>query len=101
MESKKNDTNELEYKTEIDPQTQKTNSWLPEGKCGERNEGVGFNTYTLLYTTQIINKDLLFSTGNFTQNFIISYKGKESEKKRYINGCIIESLCCTPKTNNM
>ena len=29
---KKNDTNELIYKTEIDPQTQKTNLWLPGGK---------------------------------------------------------------------
>ena len=27
-----NDTNELIYKTEIDPQTQKTNLWLPKGK---------------------------------------------------------------------
>ena len=28
----KNDTNELVYKTEIDPQTQKTNLWLPKRK---------------------------------------------------------------------
>ena len=32
---KKNDTNELIYKTEIDSQTWKTNLWLPTGK-GER-----------------------------------------------------------------
>ena len=31
---KKNDTNELIYKTEIDPQTQKTNLWLPKGNGG-------------------------------------------------------------------
>ena len=31
MESKY-DTNELIYKTETDPQTQKTNLWLPKGK---------------------------------------------------------------------
>ena len=30
----KNDTNELIYKTETDPQTSKTNLWLPEGKGG-------------------------------------------------------------------
>ena len=30
-----NDTNELIYKTEIDPQTQKTNLWLPKGKGEE------------------------------------------------------------------
>ena len=29
---KKKDTNELIYKTEINPQTSKTNSWLPKGK---------------------------------------------------------------------
>ena len=32
-------------------------------------------TYTLLYITQKTNKDLLFSTGNYTQNFVITYKG--------------------------
>ena len=33
-ESEKKDTNELIYKTEIEPQTQKTNLWLPKGKGG-------------------------------------------------------------------
>ena len=28
----KKDTNKLIYKTEIEPQTQKTNLWLPKGK---------------------------------------------------------------------
>ena len=32
MESKKNVTNELIYKTEVDSQSQKTNVWLPKGK---------------------------------------------------------------------
>ena len=32
-----------------------------------------------------------------TQYFVITYKGKESEKNMYI--CITESLCCTPETN--
>ena len=31
MESKKNDMNELIYKTEIDSQTSKMNLWSPEG----------------------------------------------------------------------
>ena len=35
MESKKkNDKNELIYKTETDSQTSKTNLWLPKGKGG-------------------------------------------------------------------
>ena len=54
------------------------------GKWEGINEEVGINTYTLLYIKQIPNKDLLYSTGNYTQYFIIIYKGKESEKNRYI-----------------
>ena len=35
VKSKKNDTNELIYKTETDSQTQKTDLWLPKGTvCG-------------------------------------------------------------------
>ena len=33
---KKNDTNELIYKTEIDSLTQKTKLWLPKGKAGKK-----------------------------------------------------------------
>ena len=41
---------------------------------------------------------IVYSTGNYTQYFVISYKGKDSEKKnRYIH--ITESLCCMPETN--
>ena len=36
---KKNDTNELIYKTEIDSQTQKTNLWLSKGKGKGMGEG--------------------------------------------------------------
>ena len=42
----------------------------------------------------MIKKDLPYSTGNYTQYFVITYKGKESEKDY-----IAESLCCTPETN--
>ena len=82
----KNDTNELIYKTETDSQTQKINLQLPKGIVGggwvgEINQEVGINRYTLLYIEQINNKDLLYSTGNYTQYFVITYKGKESEKE--------------------
>lgn len=36
---------------------------------------------SLLYIKQISSKDLLFSTGNYTQCYKIVYKGKESEKE--------------------
>ena len=35
---KKNDTNELIYKTETDSQTQKTNLWFPQGKGQGRDK---------------------------------------------------------------
>ena len=44
---------------------------------------------------KINNKGLLYSTGNYTQCFVITYVGKES-KKEYIY--ITELLCCTHKT---
>ena len=77
---------------------------------GERREWEGINkkfeinTYTLLYIKQINNKDLLYSTGNYTQQFVITYKGKEPEKEwRYIYGVLYiyktESLWCTTETN--
>ena len=43
---------------------------------------LGINIYTLLYVKQIINKDVLDSTGNSTQYSLITYMAKESEKER-------------------
>ena len=56
------------HNTEIDPQTQKTNLWLPKGKGGGINQEFGVKIYTVLYIKQITNKDLLQSTGNYTYN---------------------------------
>ena len=54
---------------------------------GEREEGedkleeFGINIYTILYVKQIANKDLQYSTWNYTQYFVITYKGKAPEKE--------------------
>ena len=48
---------------------------------GEINWEIGIDIYTLLYIKQINNKDLLYSTGNYTQYSVMTYKGKESEKQ--------------------
>ena len=89
------DTNQLIYKTETDSQTQKTNLWLPKGKGEGINQEFGINIYTLLYIKyQIANKDLLYSTGNYTQYFVIACKGKESENE-YMYLYMAESLYCT------
>ena len=52
------------------------------GKGGEGgiNYEFGVNIYTLLCIKQINNKDLPYSTGSYSQYFVITYKGKESEK---------------------
>ena len=77
---KKNDTNELIYKTETDSQTQKTEVWLPKGIArGAKNQEFGINRYTLLYIKQVNNNELRYSTGNYTQYLVITYNGKESE----------------------
>ena len=78
----KNNTSELIYKTETDSQTSKTNLRFPkrEGWRGI-NQEVRINRYTLIYIKSIINKDLLYSTGNSTQHSVITYMGKESEKE--------------------
>ena len=60
-----------------------------------RNLGL---TCPLLYIKQITNKDLLYSTGNYTKYFVITSKGKKSRKKD-INVCITEPLFCTLETN--
>ena len=49
---------------------------------GERNWEFGIDIYTLLYIKQIINKDLLYSTGDSTEYSAITYMGKESEKEQ-------------------
>ena len=45
------------------------------------------------------NRDTLYSTRNSAQYPVITYIGKESEKKKYIYK--IESLCWTPETNTI
>ena len=73
MESKEDDTNELIYKTEADSQTSKTNLWLPKWERGGGiNWEIGTDIYTLLYIKQITNKDLLYSTGNYTQYSVMT-----------------------------
>ena len=38
-------------KTEIDPQTQKTNLWLPDRKGGGINQEFGIDRHTAIYKT--------------------------------------------------
>ena len=53
------------------------------------DEEFGINIYTLLYINirKITNKDLLYSSENYTQYFAITYEGEDSEKE-YVGVCV-------------
>ena len=55
-------------------------------RWGGTSQEFGININTLLYRKQMTNKDLLYSTGNYTQYFVVAYKGKDSgEEKIYMH----------------
>ena len=56
--------------------------------------------YTPLYTKQTTST-YCNSTGNYTQYFLMLYKGKESEKEHKVIDKKDESLCCVPETNTI
>ena len=89
------DTNELNCETETDPQTQRTDLWLP--RVGLDWE-FGTSGCKLVYIEWINNKDLPYSVGNYIQYPVINHNGKEHEKL-YIYMYKTESLCCTPEIN--
>ena len=84
---KKNGTNELIYKTEIESQMQKANLQLPRGKWGKINWDIGTDIYTLLYIKQTPDRKVLYSTENSTQNSIMIYMGTVSNKE-WIYVCV-------------
>ena len=77
---------------------------INKGKGGI-NQDLGININTLLYIKYIIIKDLLYSTGIYTQYFVTTYKIKESKKEylyiyiKNIQPYICESLCGIPESN--
>ena len=79
----KSDTTELLYKTEKTHRFRKQTYGYQSRKVRRGiNQEVGINRYILLYIRQIINKGLLYSTGNSTQYSVINYLAKESEKEQ-------------------
>ena len=63
------------------------------GKAGgEINQEFATKIYTLLYIKQITNKDLLYSTGNYTQYLVITYSGKKLDKE-YIYISVYTYIC--------
>ena len=91
-----NDTNELTYKTKIDPQAYKMNLWLPGGKdwWGGIVREFGIDMYLLLYLGWMDNKDLWYSMGNSVQCYVVPWMGGGVWKIMDM----AESLCCLPET---
>ena len=54
---------------------------------------VEINIYILLYIQYVTNKEIQYTMGNYTQYFVITYKGKEYEKES-------KSLSCTAGTKH-
>jgi len=45
------------------------------------NWEIGINIYIIQYIKQITNKNLLYSTGNFTQNSMVMQMSRKSKKR--------------------
>ena len=75
-------TSELTYK--IDSQTE--NKFTK----GERGSLV-LHMHTTIY--KITNKALLYSTGNYIQYIVITYKGKKGKRYMYIYVCVCVCVC--------
>ena len=72
---KKNTTDELIYKIETDSDTEKKLIATRESRRGINLE-IEINIDTLLSVKQINSKDLVYSTGSYTQYLIITYNGR-------------------------
>ena len=79
---KKNCTNELIYKTDIELQMVENKLTVTKGEKGEViHWDIRIHIDILLCIKQITNKDLLYSTGNPTQYSVMASMGIESLKK--------------------
>ena len=54
--------------------------------------------YTLKYLKWVTNKNLLHSTGNSAQYYVVAWMGGEFGGRMDTCVCITESLCCLPET---
>ena len=75
---KRNDTNELTYKTETDSDLEKELMVLRgDGPGGGIVREFGMDIYMLLCLKWITNKDLLYGTWSSAQCYVASWIGKE------------------------
>ena len=63
----------------------KTDFGYQRGKVmGKMDWELGISIYTLLYIKWVINRDLLYSPGNFARQSVIIYREKNLKKNVYI-----------------
>ena len=78
---KRNDANELIYKMETN-----LGNEMMAAKGEEWEEGIvrefGMDMCTLLYLKWITNKDLLYSTGNSAQCYVVAWREGEHEGEK-------------------
>ena len=74
---KRSDTDELIYKTRKRVADLKHELTVARGKGGGERivQEFGMDMYTLLYFKWITNKDLLYSTGNSAQCYVVAWTG--------------------------
>ena len=63
------------------------NLWSPRGRIEGRDREFGMDTYTLLYLKWIMNKDLLYSTGNSARCYVAAWMGEEFGRE-WIHLCV-------------
>ena len=92
---KRNDTNELIYKTETDTDLENKLTVKEEGWGEGLVREFGIDMYTLLYLRWITNKDLRYSTGNSAQCYVAAWMGGESGGE-WIHVCVWLSRFAVP-----
>ena len=83
---KRNDTNELTYKTETDSQTWRMSLWLLGGDLGERDcQGIWDGHVHLAVFKMCNNEDLSYSTWNATaQCYVAAWMGRKLGENGYM-----------------
>ena len=82
---------------DIEDKGMDTKGWVGGGRKWE--SGIDIYTLLILCITYLTNENLVYSTGNSTQCFVLTYMGRKSKKRGDI--CIPEadSLCCRAESN--
>ena len=88
---KRNDTNELTYKTVTDQ--------VGEGWRERLGREFGMDRYTLLYLKWLTVQVLLDSTWKSAQCYVAAWMGEEFRGRMNTCICMPKFLCCPPKTN--